>query len=339
LGKRSASQVSSLVDTIRRKNPWTTRGLIIRSSIALLIVIGAILTNRSFLAWGVFASFAILVVPVGRVRSALFSFGPYAAVWFLFTAMRSVADETKLTKSLNLYVADFERELFRGQLPTIMLQDRFYDPEHLHWYDYFTTAIHWSYFLVPHAVAIFLWFKYPALFRRFLGGMILLLSMGLAIYFLIPSNPPWMAPEPINSPTAPVIYRAMEQIGQQLGGGLYSASYKVIGESNPRAAMPSIHMAITFLLVFPAAAVNRTFGLIMFSYSVLMGYALVYLGEHYVIDVLVGCAIAAYGWYGFPHIVRLVDAFSPKFATNRSRESARMAADESQAETVPAASV
>ena len=138
--------------------------------------------------------------------------------------------------------------------------------------------------------------------------MILLLGMGLAIYFLIPSNPPWMAPEPINSPTAPVVYRAMEQIGQQLGGGLYDASYKVIGESNPRAAMPSIHMAITFLLVFPAAAVSRRFGLIMFVYAMLMGYSLVYLGEHYVIDILVGCGVAAYGWYGFPQIMRLVDA-------------------------------
>lgn len=328
--------MSSIVQTLKLKNPWTTRGLVVRSVIALAIVIGAIMTNRSFLAWGVFASFAIMVVPVGRVRSALFSFGPYALVWFVFTALRSIADETKLTKSLNLYVADFERELFRGQLPTVMLQDRLYDPEHLHWYDYFTTAIHWSYFLVPHALAVFLWWKHPALFRRFLGGMILLLGMGLAIYFLMPSNPPWMAPEPINSPTAPVIYRAMEQIGQQLGGGLYDASYKVIGESNPRAAMPSIHMAITFLLVFPAAAVSRKFGLIMFTYALLMGYSLVYLGEHYVIDVLVGCAIAAYGWYGFPQIMRLLEASRAKPAAVKKPV---QASDESSPEAVVASPV
>lgn len=294
--------------TLRSRIPWTTRGLIVRGSVAAAVVLGAMLTNKGFMAWGIFASFAVLVVPTGRIRSALFSFGPYAATWFIFTALRSVADETPLAKTLNLYAPDFERELFRGQLPTITLQDAFFDPERMHWYDYFTTAVHWSYFIVPHAMAIYLWYKRPEIFRRMLGGMILLLGMGLAIYFLLPSNPPWMAPEPINSPSAPVVYRAMETIGKELGGGLYEASYKVIGESNPRAAMPSIHMAITFLLVFPAFAVQKRFGLIMLIYSMLMGYSLMYLGEHYFIDVLVGCMVAAYGWYGFPQIMRLASA-------------------------------
>jgi membrane-associated phospholipid phosphatase len=136
--------------------------------------------------------------------------------------------------------------------------------------------------------------------------MILLLGMGLAIYFLIPSNPPWLAPEPINSPSAPVIYRVMESIGKQIGGGLYTASYKVIGESNPRAAMPSIHMAITFLLVFPSYRLSRKFGTLMLLYAACMGYSLIYLGEHYFIDVTVGCGIAAYGWYGFPRLSELI---------------------------------
>ena len=30
-------------------------------------------------------------------------------------------------------------------------------------------------------------------------------GIGLAIYFLIPTNPPWLAPEPINSPSAAVV--------------------------------------------------------------------------------------------------------------------------------------
>ena len=300
------STSESFVQFIKRKNPWTRRGLAIRGSLAILIVVGAVLTNRSFLGWGLFTVFAVLMVPTGRIRSFLFSFGPYAAVWFIFTAARSISDETPLARSLNLYAPDFERELFRGQLPTVTLQDRFFDPSHLHWYDYFCTGVHWSYFIVPHAIAIYLWYKRPELFRRFLGAMILLLGMGLAIYFLIPSNPPWLAPEPINSPSAPVIYRVMESIGKQIGGGLYAASYKVIGESNPRAAMPSIHMAITFLLVFPSFRLSRKFGMFMLVYAACMGYSLIYLGEHYFIDVTAGCIIAAYGWYGFPRLSELI---------------------------------
>ena len=308
--------VARFISSVQLRNPWTTRGLVIRIAISLLIVVGAVLTNRSFLGWGIFASFAVLMVPTGRIRNFLFSFGPYAGVWFLFTAARSVSDETSLAKTINFYAEDFERDLFRGQLPTVTLQDRFFDPANLQWYDYFFTAVHWSYFIVPHAIAIFLWYKHPEVYRRMLGGMILLLGMGLAIYFLVPANPPWMAPEPINSPSAPVIYRVMESIGRELGGGLYNASYKVIGESNPRAAMPSIHTAITFLLIFPAFSLSRKFGLIMLAYAAAMGYSLIYLGEHYFVDVLAGCAVAAYGWYGFPRIIALID--SARLAHHRS---------------------
>jgi membrane-associated phospholipid phosphatase len=115
-----------------------------------------------------------------------------------------------------------------------------------------------------------------------------------------------MAPEQVNSPSAPTPVRVMETIGEQIGGGLYRASYRVIGESNPIAAMPSIHMAITFLLAFPALAISKRFGLVMFIYSAMMGYSLMYLGEHYFIDVLVGCMVAAYGWYGYPTVARLI---------------------------------
>lgn len=291
---------------VPRRFPWTRRGFLIRVLISLAIITGSLATNRSFLGWGVFATFAVFMVPVGQIRSFLFSFGPYASVWFIFTALRSISDETPFAQSLNLFAPDFERELFRGRLPTQTLQDRFYDPAQLHWYDYLSTAVHWSYFLIPHAIAIFLWYKHPQIYRRFLGGLVLLLGLGLVIYFLIPSNPPWMAPEQVNSPSAPTPVRVMENIGKQLGGGLYQASYKVIGESNPIAAMPSIHMAITFLLAFPAFVINKRFGLVMFVYAGLMGYALIYLGEHYFIDVLAGCIVAAYGWYGFPKLARLI---------------------------------
>ena len=291
--------------------PWTMHGLIIRLVLSAALLLVSLLTNRSFLGWGVFAIFAIFIVPAGRIRSFLFSFGPYAAVWFVFTALRSLADETVFARTLNLYASDLERELFGGRLLTVILQDTFLDradPSRiaLAWYDYFFTAVHWSYFIVPHALAAYLWYQRPAMFRRFLGGMTLLLSVGLAIYFLLPSNPPWMAPDELNSPAPAEEFRVMETIGKQLGGGLYEASYAVVGESNPIAAMPSIHMAITFLLVFPAFMLKKRLGIVMLVYAASMGYALIYLGEHYFIDVAIGCAVAAYGWYGADHANRAV---------------------------------
>ena len=274
-----------------------SRQLVVRLAIAVAIAAVAGFTNRSFLGWGLFATVAVVLVPVGRARSFVLGFIPYATVWFVFTVLRSLADETTLAETLNLYVVRFERWLFGGQLPTISLQDRYFEYSNLHWYDYFLTSIHWSYFVVPHALAFRLWQARPEVFRRFLWAMTLLLGVGLMIYFLLPSNPPWLAGEQFDSPASATVYRIMEPVGEQLGGGVYDASYKVIGESNPIAAMPSIHMAITALLVFPAGVFGRRWRLLAIVYAALMGLALVYLGEHYVIDVLVGTLVAAYGWF------------------------------------------
>jgi membrane-associated phospholipid phosphatase len=177
-----------------------------------------------------------------------------------------------------------------------MLQDRFFNSNHLQWHDYFWTSVHWSYFVIPHLAAIRIWYTNAPLFRRYLSAMTLLLGVGATIYFLMPSVPPWMAPEPFDTASDPLLIRVMKNIGEELGGGLYRASYRVIGESNPIAAMPSMHMAVTFLLVCPGFAVSKRWGIAALIYSGMMGYALVYLGEHYVIDVVVGCAIALYAW-------------------------------------------
>lgn len=285
-----------ILTTARRV--WTgKRHLWPRVALALVLITVAAFTNRAFLGWGLFVVFGVLFVPVSRARSFVLSFIPYGGVWFIFTAFRSLADETTLARTVNLRVAAFERFLFDGQLPTITLQHRFFDPHNLHWWDYYLTGIHWSYFFIPHLVAIRLWQRHPPLFKHYLASMTLLLAVGLGIYFLIPANPPWMAGEQFNSPAAPTVLRVMQPVAENLGGGIYQASYRVIGESNPIAAMPSIHMAITFLLVFPALRFGRTWRLVALFYAASMGLALVYLGEHYVIDIVVGVLVTSYAWY------------------------------------------
>lgn len=270
----------------------------LRFVIALVLLIVSYYTNRGFLGWGLLFILGVLVVPVGRTRAFLLGFIPYAGVWFIFTALRSLADETIFARTVNLYVPDFERKLFNDRLPSVWLQDRFYTPGHPGPLDYFMTGVHWSYFIVPHVFAVYIWYKRPELFLRFFSAMTLMLAMGLAIYFLIPTNPPWLAPEPINSPSAAVVYRVMESVGKELGGGIYEASYRVIGESNPRAAMPSIHLAFTALLIFPAFKFGKKWGYLAVIYAATMGFALVYMGEHYVTDLAVGFMCAVYGWYG-----------------------------------------
>ncbi|CAN5760019.1 hypothetical protein BH23CHL5_BH23CHL5_12440 [soil metagenome] len=296
------------------------RAHLIRLAIAISLIAISAVTNRGFLGWGLLFVLGVLVVPIGRARAFLFAIVPYAGIWFIFTAFRSLADETIFARTVNLYVAEFERDLFGGRIPTVRLQDKYFNPDNAQILDYFLTFIHWSYFVVPHVVAVVVWYKRPDIFRRLVSGMAMMLALGLAIYFLIPTNPPWLAPEPINSPSAAVVYRIMETVGKELGGGIYEASYRVIGESNPRAAMPSIHMAFTALLIFPAFAFSDRWGYAATVYTALMGLALVYLGEHFVTDLFVGVVIAAYGWFAAG---AWIDVAAPLIRMRRSRRPAQ----------------
>lgn len=275
---------------------WT-RQRIIRVLIAIVLVVVSLFTDRQFLVWGLIASLVVVFVPTGKARYFVAGIVPYASAWFVFSFLRSFADETLFAKTLNLEVLHFERWMFNGEIPTIRLQAAFYTRGDIEWWDYYFTIIHWSYFIVPHAVALWIWWRSRREFQHYLAAMTMTLFLGLVIYFIIPTNPPWMAPEAIDSPGAPVVQRIMGNIAEQIGGGLYEAGYKIVGESNPIAAMPSLHFAVTFLLVWVARGRGLWWEIAAWLYALSMGAALVYMGEHYVIDIVVGGMVTTFAWY------------------------------------------
>lgn len=289
------------------------RDIRVRIMLAVGLIVVSLFTNRQFLGWGLFAVLAVLLVPYGRARSLLGAFVPYAFVWFAFSFLRSLADETRWAQTVNTQVAKLERWLFNGELPTIRLQADWYTVGTIHWWDYYFTFIHWSYFVVPHAVAVYLWWKKPEKFRQYLLALIILLTLGLGLYFALPSNPPWMAPESVNSPGAPTVLRIMEPIGKQLGGGLYQAGYNVVGESNPIAAMPSIHFAVTFLLFWVAMDYGKRWRIAAAVYSLSMALALIYMGEHYVVDIVAGGAVTTIGWLAAGKWISTGHSFLPSW--------------------------
>ena len=119
------------------------------------------------------------------------------------------------------------------------------------------------------------------------------MGIGLVVYFLCPAAPPWLTAD--KAPQQD-IYRVMANVGRTLNSSLYDRTYSVLGDPNAVAAMPSLHQAITFMLFLFALHYGRKLATIALVYSLMMGFALVYTGEHYVIDALVGCAIATYAY-------------------------------------------
>jgi membrane-associated phospholipid phosphatase len=103
---------------------------------------------------------------------------------------------------------------------------------------------------------------------------------------------------------------------------MFDRTYGVLGDPNPVAAMPSLHQAITFMLFWFARHHSRWLAALALLYSLAMAFALVYTGEHYVIDILVGSAITTYAYF---FAGRWLNVTAPFFRSASRLEPAQLA--------------
>ena len=228
---------------------------------------------------------------LGRLRSFAVTWVPLMVFLDAFARLRGIADNTGIPLH-HPAVLEVERHLFFGIVPTVWLQNRLTLPKNFRWYDFAATLLHWSHFVAPVAILFVLWLKYPAFFRRYLIAFVVLTTIVLDIYFLCPASPPWMA---AREGYLPHLARPMVDVAVQVNRNLFGSVYATIGASNDVAAMPSLHASYPALACAMFWPVSRKLGLLGLLYFALMSLALVYLAEHYVVDILAAvlCVLAA----------------------------------------------
>jgi hypothetical protein len=191
------------------------------------------------------------------------------------------------------YPIKIDRAVF-GTAPTAALQRRFADPGRPTALDYVLVAVHWAWFVEPHAVAAWILWRHPDAFPGAATLICATFDVGALGYGLVPTAPPWWAAEKgvdarIDG-KASEMRRIMVDVGERFWGSLWPALYRFLG-GNPLAAMPSLHFGTSVM----AASVLDDFGpvpaLVGWGYASALGFALVYLGEHYVIDLAAGLAL------------------------------------------------
>jgi hypothetical protein len=82
----------------------------------------------------------------------------------------------------------------------------------------------------------------------------------------------------------------MIEYGEQFWGERWGDLYEFLG-GNPLAAMPSLHFATSLMAAHLLSEVGPVAGAVGWTYATLLGLALVYLGEHYAIDLIAGAAL------------------------------------------------
>jgi membrane-associated phospholipid phosphatase len=193
---------------------------------------------------------------------------------------------------------DADRLVF-GQLPTTSLQHWLYGAGAPHWYDYVAFVVYLSHFFVTLLVLALLWKLSYQRFRHYRALVVALATAGFVTYVLFPAVPPWLASregyiEPIT--------RVMAGMWGSVGVAPAKALFENHGEFyNQEAAVPSLHAAYPMLLLLFFWGAGRWARTGLIAYVLAMAFTLVYSGEHYVADIIIGwlyagAAFAAVGW-------------------------------------------
>jgi membrane-associated phospholipid phosphatase len=232
-------------------------------------------------------------VPARRHLDFAADWWPALATLLFYTYTRGFADQLGIEAHVTMPIV-VDTWLGGGTLPTQYLQDALCgstcaDPTAWAWYDTLFTATYASHFVCGLTIAVVLWLRNRAAWVKWMRRYLTLNICGLVIYVLYPMVPPWMASDAgaLASPVERMTGRGGSAPGLQL-------AQLVMGPvGNSVAAMPSLHAGTACLVAFYGVAVLRSrWRWALLAYPLVMTVALVYFGEHYVIDAVAGAALA-----------------------------------------------
>jgi hypothetical protein len=254
-------------------------------------------------------AFGLAAILLGRGRLFLRDWIPFVALFFAYELMRGYADKF----GLPIHVTDIvsiERIIGLGGLPTVWLQGLLHSgpvwTEANPVYDPLATISVIFYFLhfpLPLAIGFLLWIHQRRVYYDFVAALIVL-SMGAFVTFLIlPVAPPWWADKfGYVSGVLHLRDTGFQGLTHLFGFSNYFYSYSLYSiSSNDVAAFPSLHAAYPFLAFLFARRAFGKAGWLMLAYTFCVWFSIVYLGEHWVFDIIGGVVYASAAYFAVMH--------------------------------------
>jgi membrane-associated phospholipid phosphatase len=273
--------------------------------LALILFVAAILTGRALLFvrdWGVF----IAVLLAWQVVSAFAT--NFAFPWHLNAMINA------------------DKFMFMGTVPTVWLQGHLYHPGVLEPWDVLASTMYLLHFAAPLVAGFLLWMADRAMFHKFAITFVMVAVAGFITYILYPAVPPWLAGSPllhvngqyVSSPYGHVYLPGVKNLFQVAIGNWYNPYHGNIDLTflhlhyDQVAAMPSEHAMYPMLFFLFLRRQFGRVGYLALVYIALLLFSITYLGQHYVIDAVVGFAYAIVAYnlvmHGVPALMR---AFAP----------------------------
>lgn len=306
---------------------------------AYIAVAGVPLDRRSVLIWIVLG---LAAGSIGRrgVSAVLLDFAPLFVLLVIYSYLYGAADGLGLPTHWHAQLA-VERFLFAGTVPTVWLQEhlKYATPQ---WWEGPVALVYLSYFVLPVITAGALWLRSRVDFYRWSGRFIALVLLAFACFALVPAAPPWAAArcraaQVASQPADPACLHASPQAAH---GGLlgrfpvgHEGTLPYVQRMSSRgldvlhlhpgaallrtgqttsdlvAAVPSLHSAGVLLFVlFMWRRVRRPWRALLVLYPLAMTFVLVFTGEHYVVDVLLGWLLAGFVAFAAARVERRLAA-------------------------------
>jgi membrane-associated phospholipid phosphatase len=261
--------------------------------LAVIVITDGVPTARLNLMVIIVTGLAITSLGYGwrRLLQVVLDWLPFTLVLMVYDVSRGLANAI----SMPLHeqdIASAESWLFGGHIPTVWMQDHFYTPTSVHWYDAAATLVYTTHFLATPILAAVLWLRNRTMWLAYITRVIALAFAGLVTYVLFPEAPPWLAArDGLIDPVARLSARGWIWLH---AGNVHRVLENAQRDgSNPVAAMPSLHVAFaTLVALCIASRIAGRLRYLLALYPIAMGLVLVYTGEHYVLDLVVGVAYA-----------------------------------------------
>ncbi|HEX6547434.1 MAG TPA: phosphatase PAP2 family protein [Candidatus Dormibacteraeota bacterium] len=224
----------------------------------------------------------LIALAMGRGGQFVKDWTPFLILFLAYEAMRGFAAKTGLAPH---DVSGLERALFGGQVPTIWLQEQFYDPSRISIQDWIGMFFYFMHFPLPIVVGFVIWTESRDLYWRFISALLLMCLLAFVTYLVYPTAPPWYS---FNGKVWKINDATIAKWGVSY---LISPIYRGFNP-NQFAAFPSLHAAFPALAAIYAWARHRVLALGLVVWTLCVWLAIVYLGEHYFVDALAGLLYA-----------------------------------------------
>ena len=271
-----------------------------RAAAALVLLFGLALIGRT-VASGAMPTLAQSLVVMLGVALFLNRGGRFLRDWVpVFVGALAYVLSASAVQSFGFAVhytpqIEAERALFGGTLPTVWLQEHLYGGT-TGLLEVVSTLLYVSHFLAPIALAFLIWAAWDR--RGFVDlffGILVVTILGEITFVLAPTAPPWLAADAgLVPPVHDVIRNALYDIGlTPIADQFHSPSYNTV------AAIPSLHAAWPLIGLLVALRHRLPRWVVVAQAGLVLGvlFAIVYTGEHYVVDALVGFLYGAVAWW------------------------------------------